>query len=197
MRGRSVRAAMLLAALALAGCETRYSQYLQWTPSEKDGRVMLNAPELGGATRRTLVREAPNYYADEELSLWYRDQSAPPQAQVIRRTLSPGRYFITLPELKDVIGDFGRSTGLAVQLGAEGRTVNALGPVDYQLFRLGEADCIQFREVTGSAVRQPSSFAVPSGNTLLLGYYCAAPGVAMPPEQRRDILQSLDLKPER
>ena len=50
--------------------------------------------------------------------------------------------------------------------------------------------------MTGGSVHQPG-FAVPSGNTLLLGYYCAPAGAAMTPEQRRDILQSLDLKPER
>ena len=134
--------------------------------------------------------------AQEIATLGSPFQSSPPQAQIIRRTLSPGRYFITLPELRDVITDFGRGTGLPVQPGPEGRMVNALGPVDYQPFRLGEADCIQFREVAGAAVRQPG-FAVPSGNTMLLGYYCAPSGVAMTPDQRRDLLQSLDLKPER
>jgi hypothetical protein len=190
-----IRFAVGLAVLALAGCAAEYP-YPPWQPApQQASRIVFDAPGLAGTVRETVWRQAPGYYADEELTYWYRDRSAPPVAQITRRSLAPNRYFLTLPELKDLATEFGASTQRPVALGPSGRSVNGLGSVEHLGFQIGGNDCIAFREVTGRAVAQPSIY-VPTGNTLLLGYYCAEPGVLLTPAERTGILQALDLKPE-
>jgi hypothetical protein len=190
-----IRFAVALAVLTLAGCASEYP-YPPWQPAPPQaGRIVFDAPGLAGTTRETVWRQAPGYYADEELTYWYRDRSAPPVAQITRRSLAPNRYFLTLPELRDLATEFGASTQRPVALGPTGRSVNGLGSVEHLVFRIGGNDCIAFREVAGRAVAQPNIY-VPTGNTLLLGYYCAEPGVQLTPAEHADILQALDLKPE-
>jgi len=190
-----VRFAVGVALLAAAGCAAEYPQP-PWQPAPPQAsRIVFDAPGLAGATRETFRRPASGYYGDEELSYWYRDRSAPPVAQIMRRSLAPNRYFLTLPELKDLANEFGAFTQRPVALGPEGRSVNGLGAVEHLVFQIGANDCIAFRAVAGRAVAQPNIY-VPTGNTLLLGYYCADPGVQLTPAERAGVLQALDLKPE-
>lgn len=189
-----MRIAAGLAVLALVGCASEYPA--NWRPAPAQAsRIVFDAPGLAGTARETLWRQSPGYYADEELAYWYRDKSAPPVAQITRRSLAPNRYFVTLPELKDLVREFGDHTQRPVTLGPAGRSVNGLGSVEHLTFQIGGNDCIAFREVAGRAVAQPNIY-VPTGNTLLLGYYCAEPGVQLTPAERAGILQALDLKPE-
>ena len=188
-----IRLAVGLAMLALAGCASEYPEP-PWQPAPPQAsRIVFDAPQLAGTTRETMWRPAPGYYA--ELTYWYRDRSAPPVAQITRRSLAPNRYFLTLPELTDLVREFGDNTQRPVALGPTGRGVNGLGSVEHLVFQIGGNDCIAFREVAGRAVAQPNIY-VPTGNTLLLGYYCAEPGVQLTPAERVGILQALDLKPE-
>jgi len=188
-----IRLSAGLAVLALAGCT---QEYPAWQPAPPQvSRIVFDAPGLAGTTRETVWRQAPGYYADDELTYWYRARSAPPVAQITRRSLAPNLSFLTLPELKDLATEFGAYTQRPVALGPTGRSVNGLGSVEHLVFQIGGNDCIAFREVAGRAVAQPNIY-VPTGNTLLLGYYCAEPGVQLTPAERVGILQALDLKPE-
>jgi predicted small lipoprotein YifL len=194
MRAVLAPVAIAVALLALAACGS--PQPVPWQPAdEKASRIVFDAPGLAGTVRETLWRQSPGYYADEELAYWYRDKSAPPVAQITRRSLAPNRYFVTLPELKDLVREFGDNTQRPVAFGPAGRSVNGLGSVEHLTFQIGGNDCIAFREVAGRAVAQPNIY-VPTGNTLLLGYYCAEPRVQLTPAERAGILQALDLKPE-
>lgn len=191
----SVRTAVWLALLALAGCQP--SRTIEWQEiAAERGRIVFDMRGLAGMQRQTLWRESPYTFAQEELTYWYTSKTAPPAAQILMRSLPPGYAFTTVPELRDMIEGFGADTGRAVQLGAEARAVNALGPIDHRAFRLGEAECVAFREVTGRSVRQPDGMYVPTGDTILLGYYCAQPGQRITPEVQRAVLQAVDLKPE-
>lgn len=140
------------------------------------GQLTFDAPGLSDATRRTAVRTAPDKSYEEEVVTWRRSWTEPPTAHIIRRTLNPGHKFVQVPKLDDFVSGFGRTA--TMRFGPE-RSMTSLGPVDHRLLRLGEIDCLAFRNLTAAS--------------LLIGYYCAPPGVTMTLDQARVLVHGLKL----
>lgn len=157
-------------ALSLAGCGT--------FGGGDQGRVGFDAPGLTDDSRRTTVREAPDGSYQEEIVTWRRSWNEPPTAQIIRRTINPGRKFVAVPELSDFVSGFGKTASARFRAD---RSDTSLGRIDHRIFRLGEIDCLAFRGL--------------NGGTFLIGYYCAPPGITMTQEEARVLVQNLRIAP--
>lgn len=137
-----------------------------------------------------------------EIGLWRSPSGAWPAAWLTLTELHSDYQFIEGPPLQELLGASFQSGvgpsrayyGLPQIVGEQGEFTNHLGTLEFQRFTLGTGiPCVGMRQYVGS-IEPVNAANSPLGDTMVFGWYCAAPDEVLSDDMVTMFLRGIGVK---
>lgn len=182
--------AVAAAAFLLGACQTTQLGGEMIEVREAEQPVIFSAPGLEGGYRSFKTGDPLGRNHELVIASYGPKQGILPHASVYLLGARAGMYFNSKQSVIKEMTTWHFHKDRTLDERSDGRTVNALGAIEYSLFQSDDVSCLGFQQFFGAATDDGY------GTTRITGYYCAPDGITLTDSDAVSIVKRLGHRTE-